>query len=116
MIYENSSIAGAGARRRFGLEPGQGLGGGAVRAVASSGDEVGAAWYASGYRVAERGAAAKWRGGLGRDHRQSGGRPVGTAVGGVAGGIAGSVVGQEIDEAAGDLGSSVKDKIGGLFD
>ncbi len=41
---------------------------------------------------------------------------MGTAVGGVAGGIAGSVVGQEIDEAAGDLGSSVKDKIGGLFD
>jgi len=58
VIYENSSIAGAGAYRRFGLEPGQGLGGGAVRAVASSGDEVGAAWYASGYRVAERGAVA----------------------------------------------------------
>jgi len=57
-----SSVAAAAAYRRFGLEPGEGLRGGGIRAVASSGDEAGAAWAASGYRVAERGAVGRYAG------------------------------------------------------
>lgn len=173
-----SSIAGAGAYRRFGLEPGEGLRGGGLRAVATSGDEIGAAWSAAGYRVAERGAVARYAGAARLAGRAGGaasfvtagvdsymsdrgknmgeperlaragvegggalagglagakggavlgatigtavGGPVGTAVGGVvggvAGGIGGSIVGQEIGGAVADLGSGVKDKIGGFFD